>query len=92
MINGKIIALTTQTFINKVMSLLFNMLSKFVIASVTRSLYIGMNLRSSFIHNSFFLSGSRTEPFSFFKDGLILDKRCTYIIICETDHQSRFDT
>ena len=29
---GKIIALTIQTFVSKVMSLLFNMLSRFVIA------------------------------------------------------------
>ena len=34
---GKTIALTRQTFVNKVMSLLFNMLSKFVIAFLSRS-------------------------------------------------------
>ena len=34
---GKIIALTTQTFVSKVMSLLFNMLSRFVIAFLPRS-------------------------------------------------------
>ena len=32
MTTGKIIALNIQTFVNKVMSLLFNMLSRFVIA------------------------------------------------------------
>ena len=32
MTTGKTIALTRQTFVNKVMSLLFNMLSRFVIA------------------------------------------------------------
>ena len=32
MITGKIIALTIQTFVGKVMSLLLNMLSRFVIA------------------------------------------------------------
>ena len=37
MTTGKIIALTTQTFIGKVMSLLFNMLSRFVIAFFARS-------------------------------------------------------
>ena len=34
---GKTIALTRQTFIGKVMSLLFNMLSKLVITFLTRS-------------------------------------------------------
>ena len=34
---GKIIALTVQTFVCKVMSLLFNMLSRFVIAFLLRS-------------------------------------------------------
>ena len=33
---GKIIALTIQTFVGKVMSLVFNMLSRFVIASLLR--------------------------------------------------------
>ena len=37
MTTGKIIALTTQTFVDKVMSLLFNMLSRFVIAFLPRS-------------------------------------------------------
>ena len=34
---GKIIALTIQTFVGKVVSLLFNMLSKFVIAVLPKS-------------------------------------------------------
>ena len=37
MTTGKTIALTKQTFIGKVMSLLFNMLSRFVIAFLPRS-------------------------------------------------------
>ena len=37
MTTGKIIALTRQTFIGKVMSLLFNTLSRFVIAFLPRS-------------------------------------------------------
>ena len=37
MTTGKIIALTRQTFVGKVMSLLFNMLSKLVIAFLPRS-------------------------------------------------------
>ena len=34
---GKMIALTRQTFVGKVMSLLFNMLSRFVIAFLPRA-------------------------------------------------------
>ena len=37
MTTGKTIALTRQTFVGKVMSLLFNMLSRFVIAVFPRS-------------------------------------------------------
>ena len=37
MITGKIIALTIQPFVGKVMSLLFNTLSRFVIAFLPRS-------------------------------------------------------
>ena len=37
MTTGKIIALTRQTFVGKVMSLLFNMLSRFVIAFLSRN-------------------------------------------------------
>ena len=37
MTTGKIIALTTQTFVSKVMSLLFNMLSRFIISFLPRS-------------------------------------------------------
>ena len=36
----KIIALTTQTFVSKVMSLLFNMLARFVIAFLPRSKHL----------------------------------------------------
>ena len=37
MTTGKTIALTIWTFVDKVMSLLFNMLSRFVIAFLSRS-------------------------------------------------------
>ena len=40
MTTGKTIALTIQTFVSKVISLLFNMLSKFVIAFLPRSKYL----------------------------------------------------
>ena len=39
-ITGKIIALTRQTFVGKVMSLLFNMLSRLVIAFLSRSKHL----------------------------------------------------
>ena len=40
MTTGKTIALTRQTFVGKVMSLLFNMLSSFVIAFLPSSKYL----------------------------------------------------
>ena len=39
MTTGKTVALTRQTFVGKVMSLLFNMLSRFVIAFLPRSVF-----------------------------------------------------
>ena len=39
MTTGKIIALTRQTFVDKVMSLLFNMLSRLVITFLPRSVF-----------------------------------------------------
>ena len=43
MTTEKTIALTRQTFVSKVMSLLFNMLSRFVIAFLPRSKYLLMS-------------------------------------------------
>ena len=40
MTTGKTIALTTQTFVGKVMSLLFNMLSRLIIAFLLRSKHL----------------------------------------------------
>jgi len=40
MTTGKTIALTIRTFVNKVMSLLFNMLSRLVIAFLPRSKHL----------------------------------------------------
>ena len=40
MTTGKTIALTTQTFVSKAMSLLFNMLSRLVIAFLPRSMHL----------------------------------------------------
>ena len=42
MTSGKIIALTTYTFVDKVMSLLFNILFSFVIAFLPRSKHLLM--------------------------------------------------
>ena len=50
---GKTIALTRQTFVGKVMSLLFNMLSTLVIAFLPRSIRV-------FSHESFFVSGGQS--------------------------------
>ena len=40
MTTGKTIALTIQTFVGKMMSLLFNMLSRFIIALLPRSKHL----------------------------------------------------
>ena len=47
MTTGKTIALTIWTFVGKVMSLLFNMLSGFVIAFLPRSKYLLVSLLQS---------------------------------------------
>ena len=44
MTTGKTIALTRQNFVSKVMSLLFNMLSKFVITFLSRSKHLLISL------------------------------------------------
>ena len=47
MTTGKTIALTIQTFVSKVMSLLFNVLSRFVIAFLLRSKHLLISLLQS---------------------------------------------
>ena len=47
MTTGKTIALTRQTFVGKVMSLLFNMLSRFVIAFLPRSKQAAFNFMAA---------------------------------------------
>ena len=47
MTTGKTIALTTWTFVGKVMSLLFNMLSRLVIAFLPRSKHLLISLLQS---------------------------------------------
>ena len=42
MTTGETIALTTQTFVSKVMSLRFNMLLRFVIAFLSRNKHLGV--------------------------------------------------
>ena len=46
MTTGKTIALTRWTFVGKVMSLLFNMLSKLVIAFLSRSKHLLISMAS----------------------------------------------
>ena len=46
MTTGKIIVLTIQTFVGKVMSLLFNTLSRFVIVLLPRSKHFNFTLQS----------------------------------------------
>ena len=48
MTTGRTIALTIQTFVGKVMSLLFNILSRFVIAFLPRSKYLLISCCSDF--------------------------------------------
>ena len=69
MMTGKTIALTRWTFVGKVMSLLFNMLSSLVITSLPRSKrFLVSWLQSSFLHShNFNFSTSLTTPvFCFF--------------------------
>ena len=47
MTNGKTIVLTRQTFFGKVLSLLFSMLSRFVIAFLPRSKYLLISWQQS---------------------------------------------
>ena len=56
--SGKIIVLTTQTFVNKVMSLLFNTLSRFVIALLPRSKFF--NFMATVTHCLQWLRSPRT--------------------------------
>ena len=48
MTTGKTIALTIWTFVGKVMSLLFNMLSRLVIAFLPRTKHLSSNFKSAF--------------------------------------------
>ncbi len=58
MTTGKTIALTIQTFVGKVMSLLFNMLSRFIIAFFPR---LGLVLINLYLHRFITVSAS-THP------------------------------
>ena len=50
MTTGKTVALTRQTFVGKVMSLLFNMLSRLVIIFLPRSKHLGTYFAHSILH------------------------------------------
>ena len=53
---GKTIALTIQTFVGKVMSLLLNMLSRFVIAFLPRSKHLLMSWLYIYIYVFFLIA------------------------------------
>ena len=75
---GKIIALTRRTFVSKVMSLLFNMLSRFVLAFLPRS----KCLLISWLQSQFFCKISYlfiVQPFS---------HTCPFAIPWTTAHQA----
>ena len=59
MTTGKTIALTRQTFVGKVMSLLFNMLSRLVIIFLPRSKRLGTYFAHSILHIVVFMCQSR---------------------------------
>ena len=66
MTTGKTIAVTIQIFVGKVMSLLFNMLSRFVIAFLPRSRYLS-NLIIYYTNYFVQIPSSPTSVFSFSK-------------------------
>ena len=66
MTTGKIIALTIQTFVHKVMSLLFNTLSKFVIAFLPRGNYLLNFMTTVTICSDFRAKKSKSVPASTF--------------------------
>ena len=53
MTTGKTIALTIQTFVNKVIFLLFNMLSRFVITFLSRSKLLLVFVAAVTVHSDF---------------------------------------
>ena len=64
MTTGKTIALTRRTFVSKVMSLLFNMLSRFVIAIFPRSKHLLISWLQSFTVSTFSLFGEKQILFT----------------------------
>ena len=64
MTTGKIVALTIRTFVSKVICLLFNMLSKFVIAFLPRSKRLLREMRGPFQGHPFFLSWQPHDKYS----------------------------
>ena len=57
MTTGKTIAFTMWTFVTKVMPLLFNTLSRFVIAFVTRSKYLLLSWLQSLMYTKYRIYG-----------------------------------
>ena len=81
MTNGKTITLTIQTFVAKVLSLVFNTLSRFVIAFLPRNVHLNF-MAAVTIHSDF---------------GLQVNKICHYFhfsplfAICFIDYAKAFD-
>ena len=65
MTNGKTVALTRRTFVGKVMSLLFNMLSKFVTAFLPRSKHLLISWLFT-VHGDFGAQGNKICHSSYF--------------------------
>ena len=71
MTTGKTVTLTVQTFVGKVMSLLFNMLSRFVIAFLPKSKSLLISLLSEMILAAKKIKHNTPPPLTFF---FILDR------------------
>ena len=61
MTTGKTIALTVQTFVGKVMSLLFNMLSRFVIAFLSRNKSLNFVVAVTVLSDSILFSWAKNH-------------------------------
>ena len=84
MTTGKTIALTRRTFVDKVMSLLFNMLSKLVITSLPRSkrlLISWLQSPSAVILDKSTLIYYRTEHLGLFHLFPLLQKNSVFVLV-----------
>ena len=63
MTTGKTIALTRQTFVSRVMSVLLNMLSRFVIAFLSRNKHLGVIrvVSSAYLRLEYIMQNARLD-------------------------------